>query len=186
MLLNVRGVTLDEWNSDAFKRLHLTSETLTWDPTTTLYEEQEAAMVDYSGHVVTTMWPLMMHINSLVIDLLFSLTTDQADVTDDENLYDVLTSHVQILSIESSLNGHIRSRKISPIDPQTLAARWMISPECAKQTVVMTTQRGVRTCLNPTLSRRFPTNDRMLWYKHVLHTMFSDTLFAGSVLRQGN
>ncbi len=26
----------------------------------------------------------------------------------------------------------------------------------------------------------------MLWYKRVLHTMFSDTLFAGSVLRQGN
>ncbi len=54
LLLNVRGTMLDEWNSDAFKRLHLTSETLTWDPTTTLYEEQEAAMVDYSGRVVTT------------------------------------------------------------------------------------------------------------------------------------
>ncbi len=53
-LLNVRGITLDEWNSDAFKRLHLTSETLTWDPMTTLYEEQEAAMIDYSGRVVTT------------------------------------------------------------------------------------------------------------------------------------
>jgi hypothetical protein len=26
----------------------------------------------------------------------------------------------------------------------------------------------------------------MLWYKHVLHTMFSDTSFAGSVSRQGN
>jgi hypothetical protein len=26
----------------------------------------------------------------------------------------------------------------------------------------------------------------MLWYKHVLHTMFSNTLFAGSVLQQGN
>jgi hypothetical protein len=62
----------------------------------------------------------------------------------------------------------------------------MISPEHAKLTVVMTTQRGVRTCLNPTLSRRFPTNDHMLWYKHVLHTMFSNTLFAGSVSRQGN
>jgi hypothetical protein len=45
---------LDEWNSDAFKRLHLTFETLTWDPTTTLYEEQEAAMIDYSGRVVMT------------------------------------------------------------------------------------------------------------------------------------
>jgi hypothetical protein len=50
----------------------------------------------------------------------------------------------------------------------------------------MTTQRGVQTCLNPTLSCRFPTNDHMLWYKCVLHTMFSDTLFARSVLQQGN
>ncbi len=50
-LLNVRGITLDEY---AFKLLHLTSETLTWDPTTTLYEEQEAAMIDYSGRVVAT------------------------------------------------------------------------------------------------------------------------------------
>jgi hypothetical protein len=31
LLLNVRGITLDEWNSGAFKQLHLTSETLTWD-----------------------------------------------------------------------------------------------------------------------------------------------------------
>jgi hypothetical protein len=54
LLLNVRGITLDEWNSDAFKQLHLTSETLTWDAMTTLYEEQEAAMINYSGHVVTT------------------------------------------------------------------------------------------------------------------------------------
>jgi hypothetical protein len=101
LLLNVRGVTLDEWNSDAFKRLNLTSETLTWDPTTTLYEEQEGAMVDYSGRVVTTTRPLMVHIKSLVTDSLSSLTTDQADVTDDKNLYDVLASHVQILSIKA-------------------------------------------------------------------------------------
>jgi hypothetical protein len=53
-LLDFRGKTLDEWNSVAFKQLHLTSETLTWDPTTTLYEEQEAAMINYSGHVVMT------------------------------------------------------------------------------------------------------------------------------------
>jgi hypothetical protein len=136
--------------------------------------------------VVTTTRPLMKHVNRLVIYLLSSLTTDQADVTDDENFYDVLASHVQILSIESSLNRHICLRKTTPIDTQTLAARWMISPERAKQTIVMTMQRGVRTCLNPTLKCRFLTNDRMLWYKHVLHTMFSDTLFARSILQQGN
>ncbi len=132
LLLNVRGIRLDEWNSDTFKWLHLTSETLTWDPMTTLYEEQEEAMIDYSGRVVMTTRPLKGHINHLVINSLSSLTTDQAEVTDDNNFYDILASHVQISSIETSLNGHICSRKTAPIDPQTLAARWMISPEHAK------------------------------------------------------
>ncbi len=107
LLLNVRGITLDEWNSETFKWLHLISETLTWDPTTTLYEEQEVAMIDYAGPVATTTRPLMGHVYHLVIDLLSSLTTDQADVTNDKNFYDVLASHVQISSIETSLNWHI-------------------------------------------------------------------------------
>jgi hypothetical protein len=51
-LLNVRTVTIDEFNSQDYPRLHLTSETLTWDPTTTLYEQQENAMMDYSGNIV--------------------------------------------------------------------------------------------------------------------------------------
>ncbi len=98
---------------------------------------------------------------------------------------------IQISSTESSpnelsLNGHIRSRKIAPIDPQTLAAWWMISPDHAKRTVVMTTQRGVQTCLNPNLSRRFPTNDRMLCYKRLPHTVFTDTMFAATPSKRGN
>jgi hypothetical protein len=51
-LLNVRTVTINEFNSQDYPQLHLTSETLTWDPTTTLYEEQENAMTDYSGNIV--------------------------------------------------------------------------------------------------------------------------------------
>jgi hypothetical protein len=125
-LLNMSAPALDEWNSDIFKRLHLTSESLTWDPTTTLYEEQETAMIDYSGHVVTTTLSLGGHANHLVINLLSSLTADKAEVTDDNNVYSVLASHVQISSIETSLNGHIRLCKTVPIDPHTLATRWII------------------------------------------------------------
>jgi hypothetical protein len=161
LLINVRALTLDEWNSDAFPRLSLTSESLTWDPTTTHFSDQEAAMTDYFGNVVRCA-AVRGHVDNLAINLLSSLSSDLNDVTDDKNFHQVLTSKVMILSVKTSLNGHIRSRNIAPIDPQTLAARWMISPDRAKRTVVMTTQRGVRTCLNPTLSRRFPTNDRML------------------------
>ncbi len=143
-------------------------------------------MIDYSGHILMTTHPLRGYVNYLVINLLSSLTTDQADVTDDDNFYQVLASHVQISSNETSFNGQICSRKVVPIDPQTLATRWMISPECAKHTVVMTTQIGVQTCLNPTLSWQFLANDQMLRFKRVLHTMFSDTLFARSVSQQGN
>ena len=52
-LINERAPTLDEWNSDAFMRLSLTSDSLTWDPNMTHYSDQEAAMTDYSGNVVS-------------------------------------------------------------------------------------------------------------------------------------
>jgi hypothetical protein len=125
------------------------------------------------------------HTHALIVKDLHN-PAQTVDVTDDENFHQVLTSKVMILSVETSLNGHIRLRNIAPIDPQTLAARWMISPDRAKRTVVMTTQHGVRTCLNPTLSRRFPTNDRMLRYKQLPHTIFTDTMFALTASRQGN
>jgi hypothetical protein len=66
--------------------------------------------------------PLRGHVSNLIINSLFSLTADQADVTDDNNFYQVLASHVQISSIETSLNGHVCLHKIVPIDPQTLAS----------------------------------------------------------------
>ncbi len=50
--LNVKSVTIDEFNSHDYLRLNLTSETLTWDPTTDLYEQQEHTIMDYSGNIV--------------------------------------------------------------------------------------------------------------------------------------
>ncbi len=67
----------------------------------------------------------------------------------------------------------------APADPGAYAAAALVAG-------VSAAQRGVRTCLNPTLSRRFPTNDRMLRYKRLPHTVFTDTMFASTVSRQGN
>ena len=72
------------------------------------------------------------------------------------------------------------------IDFKTLASRWGIDPHKAMNTVKRTTQRGVRSCLHPALSRRFPTNDRMLRYDRLPHTMFTDTMFSGVKSKNGN
>jgi hypothetical protein len=75
-----------------------------------------------------------------------------SDMMHNCNFHQVLTSQIFVSSVNASLSGHVRLRKTAPIDFMTLAARWMITPDCAKKTVQLTMQRGVRTCLNPTLA----------------------------------
>jgi hypothetical protein len=185
LLLNVRTVTIDELNSQDYPRLHLTSETFTWDPMTNLYEQQENSMADYSGNIIRDA-AMRGQVPTLIVNELQSLTTDLADMMHDCNFYQVLISHVGISSVNASLSRHVQLRKAVPIDCMTLAARWMIALERAKKTVQLTTQCGVRTCLNPTLAQQFPTNDRMLCNKRLQHTTFTDTLFAGTPSCSGN
>jgi hypothetical protein len=144
-LLHVRNVTANDFYNDDIHSIDLTSETLTWDPSTTLYEERD--------HFGAILCDAAVRGPDLVINALHSLTTDLADILHDCNFHQVLLSHVNISSMDTSLNSHIQTRKTALIDHMTLASRWMISPEKAKRTVQRTTQRGVRTCLNLTLVR---------------------------------
>jgi hypothetical protein len=104
LLINVRPVTINEFNSHEYHRLHLTSETLTWDPSTTLYEEQETAMTHYSANIVHDATMRGPFPTSFVSEL-HSLTTDMADVMHDCYFHQVLTAHVVISSVNASLNG---------------------------------------------------------------------------------
>jgi hypothetical protein len=150
-LLNVKPMTINEFNSQDYSRLHLTSETLTWDPMTNLYEQQENAMTDYSGNIVCDA-AVRVQVPTLIVNEPHWLTTDMANMTHDCNFHQVLTSHIVVSSINASLSGHVRSCKAALIDYMTLTARWMIALERAKKTVQLTMQRGVYTCLNPMLA----------------------------------
>jgi hypothetical protein len=181
-LLNVRSTNIDVFYSHDHLRLHLTSETLTWDPTTDLNEKQENAMM-YSGNIVCD---AAVRGPNLILNELQSLTTDLADLMHDCNFHQVLTAHVIMSSVDSSLSGHVRSRKTGLIDFMNLAGWWMFAPNHAKETVQWTTQWGVHTCLNPTIARRFLTNDWMLCCKRLPHMTFTDTMFAGTPSCSGN
>jgi hypothetical protein len=72
-LLHVRNVTANDFYNDNIPRIDLTLKTLTWDPSTTLYEEQENRMTDHSGAIVRD---AAVRGSDLVINALHSLTTD--------------------------------------------------------------------------------------------------------------
>ena len=114
------------------------------------------------------------------------MTTDVTDITNDDNFHVVLNSQVHISSVETLSNGHFTTQQKQLIDHMMLASQWMIAPEKALLTVNITTQRGVRTCVNPTLSRLYPMNDRLLRFTQLPHYMFTDTLVSGTKSSWGN
>ena len=108
-----------------------------------------------------------------VIDSISSSYTDTIDITHDDNFYAALSATVVISSIDrSALTGNVRAKKPPSVDFLALSKRWGISPHKAKRTLTKTTQRGVRRSLTPELTRRFPTNDRMLRYRRLPHNCF--------------
>jgi hypothetical protein len=50
------------------------------------------------------------------------------------------------------------------VDAATLDNNWGINIEAAKRTHLVTTQRGVKRTIHPSISRRFRTEDRQLRY----------------------
>jgi hypothetical protein len=188
-LLNVRTVTADQFNDqETYPHISLTSDTLTWDPSTTLYRDQELAMTDLHGDVVTYADVRGPRPSSLVINSISSTYTDLINTNHDDSFHQALSSNVVISSLDTgpSMTGNVRARKAPGVDFMTLSRRWCISPHKAQRTLTKTTQRGVRKCLDPSLARRFPTNDRMLRYKRMPHACFTDTLIAGTTSKQGN
>ena len=69
---------------------------------------------------------------SLVVSEFHSYAEDPVDVFHDCNFHHLLTSHIVVSSVDTTLNGHIVSCKTAPNDSLTLAARWMISPARTK------------------------------------------------------
>ena len=88
--------------------------------------------------------------------------------------YDMIDSVISTL-------GNIQSRKRKQFDSETLSKRWNIDRKKALKTFKRTTQRGIRTCLHPYLSRRYPKNDCMMCYNRLHHSMFSYTMESGVI-----
>jgi hypothetical protein len=72
------------------------------------------------------------------------------------------------------------------VDAATLANNWGIGIEAAKRTRLVTTQRGIRRIIHPSLTKRYKTNDRQLRYRRLPVTMYTDTMYSTILSRQDN
>jgi hypothetical protein len=72
------------------------------------------------------------------------------------------------------------------VDAATLAKHFGIGIEAAKRTRIVTTQRGARKMIHPSLNKRYKTNDRQLRYRRFPVTLFTDTMYSTILSRQMN
>ena len=196
--LNVDTLTRDEFESHECPRIILTHRDLTWDPSTTIYEDQKNSMLNYKGDIVwpdvTARGPFMV-VNSVCIPT----GEDAADISSVETIANVLQSNVNISHVnvmkpnnvsqvsyaDSTLNN-IQLRKRKKVDSETLVKRWNIDRKKALKNVKRTTQRSIRTCIFPYLSRIYPTNDCMMRYNFLPHSVFLYIMKSFVVSKRGN
>ncbi len=174
-------------------RFHLTSPDPEWDPSSTTFQEQEDSTVDARGMVHDTGDESNRRFISSV-----RVSRDQACgfINRNSQCSAILTEIDPNLHADYFVESLERNVKVSStttgkrkgnLTAERLAKNWSISLDSAKQTLKVTTQRGVRTTANPSLSRRFRTNDRQLRYRRLRCDMYTDTLDAKTVMsKRGN
>jgi hypothetical protein len=77
-------------------------------------------------------------------------------------------------------------RDMAGVDAATFAKNWGIGIEVANMTNLVTTQRGIRRMIHPSLTKWYKTNVRQLRYRRLPVTMYTDTMFSTILSRQDN
>ena len=184
---NVSKPTIEQY--ELLPRLTLTSADLTWDPQTKEYEQAEAAMLDTNGElkepgdrpdrfVIKSISEIPQQLSVAALN---SLSRNDRATSQGEailNSIDPLLNEdvfADLLRENRNLSATSTSNR-QGLSAEKLASTWKIPLRQAQNTLRVTTQRGVRHIANPAISRRFRTNDRMLRYRRIPHTVFTDTL----------
>ena len=173
------------------KRMVFTSDS-TWQPNDPSFATQEQAMQSRSISDVHA------DKENVAENLSWSCTPNAPEFFDDSELGDRLIASVRVASdddVGDGLHGHSceniypygdEERKIlslssaekkSFLTKEVLAQRWGIGLETANRTMQATTQRGIKTFLNPT-DRRLSTRHPHLAFPVLRTRFYTDSLFS--------
>jgi hypothetical protein len=180
-------------------RYELTCESPVYDPTVTFFSEKESSMTDSyeklkpSGEShpkrrqVCSLHQKELEIKKITVS--YSDTSaklqDLSIVLDNSTLLEELKHNVNIADLNVS-SIHATMRDKGGVDAANLAKNFGIGIEAAKRTRLVTTQRGVRKIIHPSLNKRYKTNDRQLRYLRLPVILFTDTMYSTILSIQGN
>ena len=195
-----RKPTVQEYES-CIRRYDLTYEAPDFDPSDPSFARAEEAMMDSFGGLRDTRGDSTTRVrslcqmsrvrasNSLQDDSSEFLLAAVSNTLSERTFLTAMIANVHVSGTGTSncqVSGVTTSDRRNGVDAPTLARNWGIGLEAAKKTIKVTTQRGVRTMVHPSLSRRFRTNDRQLRYRRLGIECFTDTLIAKTESRQKN
>jgi hypothetical protein len=102
---------------------------------------------------------------------------DLSPVLDDGTLLAELDCLTTTTYLNVSLvNSEMRYK--AGVDAATLAKNLGVGIEAAKSTRLVTTQKGIRRMIHPSLTNQYKSNDRQLRYHRLPVTMFTDTMYS--------
>jgi hypothetical protein len=150
---------------DTCDRYEVTYESPSYETIGSSYAKQEAAMMDSRGQmrVAEEEHPLRRQLCPVHMAASFSDTTIKMQALslklDDSSLLQEMICHVHISEVNmSSLKANMRDG--GGVYAATLAKNFGIGIDAAKRTRLVTTKRGGKWMIHPSLSVRFRTNDR--------------------------
>jgi hypothetical protein len=169
-------------------RYELTYESPEYDPSSTTFHDQSAGMMESWGNIKVSgdFHPKRRQVCSLrqkeaEVKLLTSKYSDTSDklqylssVLDDGTLlaeFDDITKKINI----SLINSEMRDK--AGVDAAALAKNWGIGIEAAKRTSLVTTKRGIRRMIHPSLTKRYKKNDMQIRYRRLPVTMYTATMY---------
>ena len=135
--LPVHKSSLEDWDSVKYPRYELTSEDLDWNPSDPTFGEQEDDATDDVGSFVYR-YALAGDPNLYIRAIYSSLP--QANISDNNNLGNVLMNKVQVLAISCAIGtaqatktGNVTITQGKSLDAHDLAQSWMIPIDRAKR-----------------------------------------------------
>ncbi len=97
--------------------------------------------------------------------------------TDSHNFDDDNDGRFDGDDLDEFMASAMMAGKPGGVSPEHLSKIWRVSIPDAKRTIKTISQNSIRT-QDPTLSRNYGTNDRMLRYKRINEYFLMDTFFA--------